>query len=92
MPRTKSAAKRLRQNLKARMRNKAMKSAMRTAMKKVRMASDQETAEQAFRTATSLLDRLARKGIIHPNAAARRKSKLAQWVNSLKAETSSQTT
>ena len=83
MPHLRSSAKRLRQSLRARMRNRARKSAMRTAIKKVRMASNREEAEEAFRRAVSLLDRLACKGVIHPNAAARHKSKLARWVNSL---------
>lgn len=87
MPTHKSAAKRMRTSRMARQRNRALKSAMKTAIKKVHQAGDKQSAEQALRVATSLLDRLAQKGVIHRNTAARRKSKLTGLVNSMEAET-----
>jgi small subunit ribosomal protein S20 len=55
-------------------RNRAQRSALRTALKKAKTPS--ATAEERL-TAVSLLDRAARKGLIHANAAARHKSRLA---------------
>jgi small subunit ribosomal protein S20 len=55
-------------------------------MKKVSAAveaGDRATAEKEFQTASKLLDRAGMKRIIHPNAAARRKSSLAKKVNSI---------
>jgi small subunit ribosomal protein S20 len=55
------------------------RSALRTAIKKVRGASA-EAAEAAYRQAEQLLDRAARKGLIHKNAAARGKQRLKRVV------------
>jgi small subunit ribosomal protein S20 len=65
----------MRKSRAATIRNRAQRSALRTALKKAsaRAASDAERL-QAIR----LLDRAARKGLIHRNAAARRKSRLAR--------------
>ncbi|MFQ6093881.1 MAG: 30S ribosomal protein S20, partial [bacterium] len=64
-------------------RNMAQKSMARTAIKKVLQAEDKDSAQKALVTATSLLDRLARKGVIHRNTAARHKSRLTKRVNTL---------
>ena len=81
----KSCIKRIRTSGIARMRNRAYKSAMKTAIKKVLSASDYETALQEYRKASSIIDRLASKGIIHRNKAGHQKSRLAGYVNRLKA-------
>ena len=83
MAHLKSSRKRIRQSRKAHLRNQAMRSALKTALKKVRSASDPEAARQALSAATPLLDRTARKGVIHPNTAARHKSRLTRLVNRL---------
>jgi small subunit ribosomal protein S20 len=83
VPNTKSAAKRLRQNLRRRTRNKAVRSRLKTAVKKVRAASEPEQAAQLFREAAGLLDRAARRGLIHRNRAARSKGRLAAHVRRL---------
>lgn len=75
MPNIKSAEKRLRQNEKRRRRNMAIKSAMKTAIKKALSAKGQESA---LKDALSAIDRAASKGVIHPNAAARKKSRLVK--------------
>ncbi|MGQ9575158.1 MAG: 30S ribosomal protein S20 [Thermoguttaceae bacterium] len=80
MPTTKSAAKRLRQNLARRARNRAGKHELRTRIRRVLDAlgaGDREAAEVLFRVAAKRLDQAAAKGIIHRNAAARHKSRLA---------------
>lgn len=75
MPRIKSAKKNMRKSRAAAVRNRAQRSELRTAVKKASAAD--ATAEQRTR-AVQLLDRAARKGLIHCNAAARRKSHLAR--------------
>lgn len=86
MPNTKSAAKRLRQNLRQRAANKAARSRLRTAVKKVRAAQEPNKALELFREASKLLDRAANRGIIHANLAARSKSRLAAHVRRLGAK------
>jgi len=68
----------MRQSAKARDRNRQQRTALRTAMKKVRGAENQADATQAFHTAESLLDRAARKRLVHPRTAARQKQRLAK--------------
>ncbi len=87
MPNTKSAAKRLRQNVVRRLRNRAVKSKIRTARKKVLAALEARNipeAERQFSLFAKLADRAAAKNIIHPNAAARYKSRLSQRIKLLK--------
>lgn len=83
MPNVKSAEKRMRTNAIRADRNRQFRSKLRTALKKVRGADTAETAAAAFREATSLLDRAARKRIIHPNKAARAKSRLSAKIATL---------
>lgn len=74
-----SAKKRIRQNVKRRARNRRYRSAARTYVKRCRQLIAQgklEEAEEAVKQAASTLDKAARKGIIHPNNAARRKSRI----------------
>lgn len=83
MPRIKSAKKAMRQARAHYDRNRAQRSALRTALKRVRTAASAEQAAQAYHTAARLLDRAARRGIIHRNNAARHKSRLAAAVKKL---------
>ena len=76
MPNLKSSKKRLRNARKAQARNKVLRTAMRTAIKKVRTAEDASQAQAALAGAASLIDRTAKKGIIHKRTAARYKSRL----------------
>jgi small subunit ribosomal protein S20 len=83
----KSQMKRIKTNEKARQRNKAVKSSLRTAIRKTREAveaGNAEAAEAAGREAARKLDKAVSKGVIHKNAAANKKSALAQRVDSLK--------
>ncbi len=80
------ARKRARQAEKHRNQNASQRSAMRTASKKVLKAiaaGDKDSAATAFQQAAPLLDRMARKGIIHKNKAARQKSSLNASVKAL---------
>jgi small subunit ribosomal protein S20 len=74
---TKSAMKRIRQNERRRLRNRAVRSQVRSALKDARGAqgADQKTTiAEAIRS----LDRAVSKGVIHRNTAARKKSALAR--------------
>ena len=87
MPNTNSAKKRLRQNKKRRIHNKAIKSSLKTQLRKVHEAVDGDDADLrdgAFQAAVSSLDRAAAKNIIHRNAAARLKSRLSAKVKAAK--------
>ncbi len=80
MANTRSAKKRIRQAIRRNMRNRVARSTLRTAIKKVRNAVPDE-AEGAYRTAEQLLDRAARKGLLHKNAAARGKRRLRRIIS-----------
>ncbi len=80
MANIKSQIKRNRQNEKARMRNKSVKSSLKTAVRKYHeavAAGDSAKAETLLRDATRALDVAASKGVIHKNQAANRKSAIA---------------
>jgi small subunit ribosomal protein S20 len=86
MANTPQARKRARQSEKRRQHNASLRSELRTAVKKVRKAiatGDASAAGTAYREATSVVDRIADKGIIHKNKAARHKSRLAAKVKAL---------
>lgn len=83
MANSRSAEKRIRQEQKRRARNRVQRSRLRTSIKKVRNATDAETALAAYRETAAMLDRLATRRLIHPNMAARNKSKLAKHVKAL---------
>ena len=83
MPRIRSAAKRMRQARARATLNRTQRSQLRTALKKVRSTSGAE-AQEAYAEAVQLLDRAGQKNIIHKNAAARQKSRLARLVASKK--------
>ena len=79
MPRTRSAKKAMRQTKSRTAVNRAQRSALRSAVKKAKAATG--TAEErkaAVREAERLLDRAGRKNIVHPNTAARTKSRLSK--------------
>jgi small subunit ribosomal protein S20 len=89
MPTTKSAKKRLRQSLERRAQNRATKSAVKTQIRKVRQAVDAgdiAKAETELRLASKKLDRAGIKRVIHPNAAARTKSRLAHLIVAAKSK------
>jgi small subunit ribosomal protein S20 len=75
VPNIDSAKKNMRKTRAATVRNRAQRSALRTALKRARTAGSSNEEKLA---AVSLLDRAARKGLIHRNAAARHKSRLAK--------------
>jgi small subunit ribosomal protein S20 len=79
----KSALKRIRQNEVRRLRNRYYHKTARTAMKVLRNEEDKAAASEQLPKVISLLDRLAKKNIIHKNKAANLKSKLTKHVNSL---------
>jgi len=81
MPHTKSAKKALRQDAKRRDRNKAVKKALKSQLKKFLSALTEGTAEQKqteFVATVKKIDKAAARRVIHPNAAARKKSQLAR--------------
>jgi len=83
-----SAKKRIRQNLKSRARNRARKDLIKTQVKSFNAAltaGDVGKAEEALRGTVQRLDRVAAKGTIHKNAAARKRSRLTKKLNVLKA-------
>ena len=76
----KSAVKAHRQNVQRREHNRALRSRLRTGLKAIRQALDGKNVEgidQQMRSTQSLLDKMAAKGIIHRNTAARYKSRLS---------------
>ncbi|BFH12721.1 30S ribosomal protein S20 [Paenibacillus melissococcoides] len=86
MPNIKSAVKRVKTNDKRRLLNASQKSALRTAVKAADAAlanNEVETAKGAVALASKKLDKAVTKGLIHKNAAARKKSRLAQKLNAL---------
>lgn len=84
MPQIKSSKKRMELSRKWEERNSAQRSRIKTAMRRVREATDPETAEELLGDAFALLDRAASKNLMHPNKADRLKSQLHRHVNELK--------
>ncbi len=86
MANIKSQIKRNKQNEKARLRNKAVKSSLKTAVRKYHAAveaGDVAKATELMRDASRKLDQAASKGVIHPNQAANRKSAIAKSASAL---------
>lgn len=86
MANSKSAKKRIRVSEARRLRNRPYRSAARTYVKRAEMViarGDQDAAKAAVDHAVQTLDRVASKGIIHRNNAARRKSRLMAKFNRL---------
>ena len=81
-----SSRKRARQAVKRNARNASLRSELRTAIKAVRKAvaaGDKAAATKVFSQSTSVIDSIADKNIIHKNAAARHKSRLASALKSM---------
>ena len=76
VPNIKSAMKRVKVSEKKNLRNRMVKSGVKTAVRKF---NEQETAEQ-YAATTSAIDKAVAKGIIHKNAANRKKARLAKMV------------
>jgi small subunit ribosomal protein S20 len=78
MAHSKQAQKRIKTDDLKRQRNKVTRTGMRCAIKRVRREDDAEKAEEALSAAYKKIDKAAKAGVIHANAAARRKSRLAK--------------
>ena len=88
MPQSKSAQKQVRVSERRRLRNKSIRSQSKTSITKAEgliFSGEIELAKQATLSAISSLDKSAEKGIIHPNNAARRKSRLMKKLNKAQA-------
>ena len=86
MANSKSAEKRIRVAEQKRLRNRPYRTEARTYVKKAELAirqGDPDVAAGAVGDAISTLDRVANRGVIHPNNAARRKSRLMKKYNAL---------
>ncbi len=79
----KSVQKRIRQAAKSNLRNRHYRSKMKTAIKKVTSSTTREEALPVLNEAVSIIDQVARKGIIHKNNAGNQKSRLMNFVNKL---------
>ncbi|CAH0999845.1 30S ribosomal protein S20 [Neolewinella maritima] len=79
----KSAKKRIRQDEKKRLHNRYYKKSTRTAIRKLRDLEDRTEAERQLPRLFSMIDRLAKRNLWHPNKASNLKSGLAQHVNGL---------
>ena len=80
----KSSIKRIRTHATKRLRNRYQAKTTRNAIKKLRTSTDKAEATTLLTKVTSMLDRLAKKNIIHKNKASNNKSKLTKFVNALK--------
>jgi small subunit ribosomal protein S20 len=92
MPNTPSAIKRLKQSKKRRLRNRIAKKIIRTYTKRVLSAlaaNEFDQAEADFRVTVSKIDKAGIRRILHPNTAARRKSRLARLYKSALAQAKS---
>lgn len=86
MANTPQAKKRVRQNDKRHLHNAGLRSMMRTYVKRTRAAieaKDKKAAEEAYKVTLPAIDKLASKGLIHKNKAARYKSRLQGAIKSL---------
>lgn len=80
----KSSEKRIRQESKRKVHNKYFSKTARNAVKKLRNTAEKEAAGELLPKVSSMIDKLAKKHIIHHNKAANIKSKLAKHVNGIK--------
>lgn len=79
----KSALKRIRSNESKRLRNRYQAKTTRTFIKRLKGSTDKAEAQELYQQVSSMIDRLAKKNIIHKNNASNKKSKLARFVNSI---------
>jgi len=84
MANIKSQEKRIRQFEKRRLHNRYFMVTMRNAVRKLRKSTNKAEASEELKKVSSMLDRLAKKNVIHKNKSANLKSSLALHVNSLK--------
>ncbi|NLN77862.1 MAG: 30S ribosomal protein S20 [Armatimonadetes bacterium] len=83
MPNIKSVVKDVKKSRERRLRNLDTRSKIKTFVKKTKSAMDEQSDQTAalLNETVSILDKAAKRGIIHPNAAARRKSRLMKRIN-----------
>jgi small subunit ribosomal protein S20 len=86
MATSKQAKKRIRTSEKAREANKGVRGSMKSAVKKVTQAATLEQARAELALAMKRVDKAAKKGVIHRNAAARKKSQLSRALGALVAK------
>ncbi|MBO4645044.1 MAG: 30S ribosomal protein S20 [Bacteroidales bacterium] len=79
----KSALKRIRANNSKRLQNRYYAKTMRNALRDIKMITVKAEAQQKLPTVVSMIDKLAKKGIIHRNKAANLKSGLMKKINNL---------
>jgi len=79
----KSSEKRIRQDEAKKLNNKYYAKSTRNALKEIRSTTDKTAAAELLPKVSSMLDKLAKKNIIHPNKAANLKSEIAKQVNHL---------
>ncbi|WP_019668378.1 30S ribosomal protein S20 [Eudoraea adriatica] len=79
----KSALKRIRRNEVVRLRNRYQHKTTRNAIKKLRSETDQKKAQTLLPTVVSMIDKLAKRNIIHANKAANLKGKLTRHIATL---------
>ena len=88
MPNIKSAIKRVKVTEKKNLRNRINRSILKTTLKKYQTvidAKDAATAEKMLPMTSGAIDRALSKGVLHRNAAARKKAQIAKHLNALKA-------
>ena len=79
----KSAEKRIRANEIKRVRNRYQHKTTRTSIKKLKASTVKTEAEELYKQVASMIDKLAKKGVIHRRKAANQKSKLSRFVSKL---------
>lgn len=79
----KSALKRIRQSQKRRLHNRYYAKTTRNAIRKLRATTNKEEAQTLYKEVSSMIDKLAKRNIIHKNKAANQKSKLSLFINKL---------
>jgi len=86
MPNIKQQKKRLRKDKKLYKKNKSIKTRVKNAKKKVLNSKDYKEASENLKRFYEVMDKAVKKGYYHKNKAARNKSQLTKYVNSLKEE------
>ena len=89
MPNTKQALKRMRVTAKRTARNRQVKSTVKTALRRYSDTlgqGDLDTARDKLQVAVKTIDKAVSKGVVHKNAAARKKSRLTKRLNKIAAE------
>jgi len=80
VPNIKSAKKRVRISEERRKRNKGIKTQIKNITRKIKEEKDSKKAEELLKDAYSIVDKAVKKGVLHKNTAARRKSKFTRLV------------